>query len=250
MGRFIGSAGEAGLRPARPMEPPMIRLLLLACALVSGCSSTMFDPRYSADTLVFDEGLLGVWVGADDQGGYIAFAEKRLPLDHDGRLDTSWPDLWLRRPCWDPGVVGPPPPARTPEPPGASVRIYEVVLSTTGSKEDPLLLNGYLSRIDGVDYLGVQLSFPGLLAARTPVPLVLPTHTPWKIERGDGVLTVAYPARGPVVLALLGGELDDRGAAEGLPGRASGMLVFDSIDRLQAYYRKHAGDRGFRSPSD
>lgn len=226
----------------------MRRLLsLLGCLLISACSSTALDPRYRADSLVFDDGLVGRWKSMEDgkEAGWFEFIEKRRPLTSDGHVETFWPD-GTRSEELVAGADGEP--VRRP---AETARIYEVVFNPLGKEGGALPFNGYLTEIGGQRYLGMQVSFLELAKSPIPYPYVLPTHTYWRIERTGDTLAMAFP-RQPAVLvpgavnSTVGSRANCKPAK---PDAADGLLVFTSLEDLREHYRRHAETAGFFDPA-
>jgi len=200
------------------------RALALCVALVlGGCN--YLEPRYPAEKVVFDEGMLGEWdlrFSKGEQHGSpirLNVREREVPVG-DGRTNPEF---------------------------GASnetkVRAYEIVCR----KDDPPArhtFHAYLLSDAGQTFLGLQLD-PAELKNVAPFPFVLPLHLIFRIDKdGDRVL-IRIPdapmvAWVPLVSGWLGGEPVVSGPVRAPDGEMSSLILTNSIDRALEVYRERA----------
>lgn len=215
-------------------------LMALAGVIITGLMGCVnVHPRYHADTVVWDAGLLGQWQARDAEGRVIALSiEPREvlvdPQDQRINPDPNGGSRFRRAPGDEPAEASQP------------VALRQYLLRYTTPDGTDWVLEGYLLQVEGHRFLAIQLNDEFI---EQNAGWVLPVHSIWKLEQGDGELRFFSPEE-PVAW-IPGIEWADADGAGGTrpiqprSGAARGIRIAESLDRVLAYHAAHANDPDF-----
>lgn len=211
--------------------------------LLPGCINV--HPRYPYDAVVWDESYLGTWVSTDEAGRTSTLVVEARPVrvdPVDRRLNPDDGAGERRGAGAAPGTPAPP------------AEISQYLLTFTGSDDESWVLEGYLLRAGEVRLLAFQRHDPFIEAN---AGWVVPLHFVWRVEMegqgaGDGAgqtLSFAAPNRSVSwVPGIQWADAADDGGTRPIPREVPGrpgVRVAESLDRVLAYYVRHAGDPTF-----